>query len=629
MGKTVTAKMHSLICHNIKPSFQDKQAQELDYNCLQIAMSSKKNKKPVRKPPARKAAMKKQTAEEPTTEEPKLTSDEEEPTTQAHVRENSLFLTYHQNHPNYNQAENKPDKHYKAHWALMPHSHIHEWSKANDYPFRPSHDFYWDALAGPVKKDKEPRPLKGLMEKFNKAKVVEWNPDNPISYHNEQLTAAQKQVLSRFATPGNDELTAYDITMAASCVQVYFDLIHKANFGSLQFRHTPDKVWFSKKTQFLLKTLADRTFSQLRDVIYWLARIMAHRDYYFDSNDSKHYNKKTYAAFDEGEKERFDHMIDIFVEITPVVIINEFTKPGEFRFVDYVKDAHIIHKKSPPKIEDQKKYMQRVDFDAVRQHFRELGNANAISTRYLGERYYYTTGRHQNSTDFLWECIEYPDPCLGTNNSHDKKPEATKNLKEYKWDKDIKMPITKTTKGGKKTTKYKTMPLRKIYKERKKNITGKQALEAWAKTTILLPIAIIFNKLQGWRNDNTTQATSFNRGKDKTTGVEQSSHNRVYDYRFITPAESKMLAQDFPSCIDPSLIEMKKHAVPLTNEQKAAQQQEQQQQQPQSNNTQSGKNTNNKKRKTLEQVAAFPADGFNIDGLNDSDDDCHDKIVSI
>ena len=90
-----------------------------------------------------------------------------------------------------------------------------------------------------------------------------------------------------------------------------------------------------------------------------------------------------------------------------------------------------------------------------------------------------------------------------------------------------------------------------------------------------------------------------------------------------------MLAQDFPSCIDPSLIEMKKHAVPLTNEQKAAQQQEQQQQQPQSNNTQSGKNTNNKKRKTLEQVAAFPADGFNIDGLNDSDDDCHDKIVSI
>ena len=263
--------------------------------------------------------------------------------------------------------------------------------------------------------------------------------------------------------------------------------------------------------------------------------------------------------------------------------------------------------------------MRGVSFDTVRSHFRALGQANAISARYLGQQYYHTVwDQDKEATRFLWKCTEYPDPCLDeTNNSHNKESEANSKLKEYKWDKDIQIPIT-ITKGGKKITTYKTMPPRKIYQVRHSTITGKQAYEAWAKTTILLPIAIIFNKLQGWRNDDTTQKTCQNRGENKTTGINQSSINRVYDYRFITPDESKILAENFPSCIDPSLITKKEHVVPLTNkqkQQKAAQNQEKQSKRP--NTIESQPTTNEKKRKRkkkplLETTSTFTWQDFRL-----------------
>ena len=122
----------------------------------------------------------------------------------------------------------------------------------------------------------------------------------------------------------------------------------------------------------------------------------------------------------------------------------------------------------------------------------------------------------------------------------------------------------------------------KIFEKRIIPISGAEAQEAWAKTTVLLPIAIIFNLLQGWRTDDTTQ----------------SSPNRAYDYRFITQDESKMLAQDFPSCIDPSLITKKVYEVPLTNQQKAAPKKKHN---SQSKHKQSNKNTGKKRNRKATQ----------------------------
>jgi hypothetical protein len=561
MSETVTAKMHSLICHNIEPSFQDKQAQELNYNCLQIAMPSKKN-----------------------TEQP----------TKEIVRNTSLFLTYHPNHPEYPTYKTK-DECYTAHLPRIPHQHIFKWNQNNNYPFKPSHAFFWDTLACPIIPESLPHEtFKAEMKRYNNAKIVDWNPDDPISYY-EQLTDAQKKVLNPFAHKDNQKLTAYDITMAASCVQVYFNLIHKAGFGDVQFTHSADgEQELSENSKFLLTTLAEHTHEHIRDIIYWLARIMAHRDYYFDSSTSQH--KQTYADFDEEEKKRFDLIIGLFIDITPIIRINEYTLPAEFKFVEYSPNA------KEPTTQKMKEYMQSLKFETVTHHFRSIGKANAISACYLGQQSYYATWHYKDTkSDYIWACLEYPDPQLATNSNHNIQPEPTDTLKlkKRKWD----TGHATTTKDGKEITVLPT----KIFEKRIIPISGAEAQEAWAKTTVLLPIAIIFNLLQGWRTDDTTQ----------------SSPNRAYDYRFITLDESKMLAQDFPSCIDPSLITKKVYEVPLTNEQKAAPKKkhnsqskhkqsnkntgkkekrnrkatQNKQQKPQSNTTEFGKTTKNQKRK--------------------------------
>ena len=96
--------------------------------------------------------------------------------------------------------------------------------------------------------------LNAEMEMYKYAQIVEWNPDDPISYY-EQLTDAQKEVLAPLAHEDNPELTAYDVTMAASCVQVYFNLIHKAGFGNIQFLCGLDGKEFlhNKNTSFQLR----------------------------------------------------------------------------------------------------------------------------------------------------------------------------------------------------------------------------------------------------------------------------------------------------------------------------------------------------------------------------------------
>ena len=514
------------------------------------------------------------------------------------------------------------DEFYNAHLANIPDEHIHTWSKKNNYPFKPS-EFFWDRVACPINYQKENVDiLNAEMEMYKNAQIVEWNPDDPISYYT-KLTDAQKEVLAPFSHEDNPELTAYDVTMAASCVQVYFNLIHKAGFGNVQFLCGLDGKEYLHKdnTSFQLRPLAQRTESAIRDIIYWLARIMAHRDYYWDSNStSKGLEKKTYAEFDEEEKKRFDLMLDLFIDITPIIRINEYSVPPEFEFVQYE-----ANRTKAPNRQEQKTYMQRVKFEAVRKHFRAFGNYNAISARYLGSVSYHAWGKNQPQTDYTWTCTEYPDPELVPSKNDKKQPEATATieLKEFKWDgcetktttKSAGNNATKTAQTGKgkkkagknatkKTQKGKdkkkpevkgkdqetpniTVLPKRVFQERTTEINATQAFEAWSKTTIPLPIAIIFNQLQGWRNNTTTSQNSANRGKNKLTGEEQSSHNRVYDYRFITPEESKILLQHFPSCIDPSHIKMKVHEVPLTNQQK---QDLELKEQPKNN---TGSNTNN------------------------------------
>ena len=170
-------------------------------------------------------------------------------------------------------------------------------------------------------------------------------------------------------------------------------------------------------------------------------------------------------------------------------------------------------------------------------------------------------------------------------------------------------------------------------------VNGDQARHAWMMSTVPLPIAIIFNKLQGWRNDETTQKNCSNQGTNKDTGLQQSSANRVYDYRYITPEESKMLAKDFPTCIDPSLITMKVHKVPGTNdaqqkEQKAAQKQTQEK--SKNDKTQANNKANKKTRKgrkSLTRKGTYVPTGTclnkSIGSNNDNDSNGSGGIESI
>jgi hypothetical protein len=315
-----------------------------------------------------------------------------------------------------------------------------------------------------------------------------------------------------------------------------------------------------------LNNLALSTHAFVKDIVYWLAKIMAHRNYYFDHHQSNHHNKKYYKDLQPDEKKRFDMLIQLFIEITPTICIGEHTLPSVFEFVKYEKQSTKT-KRTPPTEKQQMKYMQSCEFEAVRKHFRGIGNSNAISTHYLGMQFWTEMERHKSklpalkawgrNLDFEWLCIENPDPELPVlNKKDDQQPITTETLclKKYKWDKDPK-----------------DAKLQKITGEaRYTEVNGQQAQTAWTSGTVPLPIAIIFNQLQGYRNDETTVPNKSNRGIDEKKG-EQSSPNRAYDYRFVSEFELKLLARDFPSCLDPvALIKMNDvHKVPFTNKGKA------------------------------------------------------------
>ena len=399
---------------------------------------------------------------------------------------------------------------YCDHFVEMPTALV-AFNRKYDYPYAPSHSIFIDKLL--VKRPKKVTPAACLKEhakalaKLKEAKILNWKPDDLVKYHSE-LSDQQKLLFDSFdyGEDKPEETSKFDVTLAACLTQQFINLLYKPGLGAVQFWEDENDIPLPEGQRFKLDALVSNTYHQVKYIIWWMAKIMAHRDYYWDKNDRDWTDKcNYYDTFTPAERFRFDQILRIWIHICPEIpIYVHHKKYGTFNWLPAEtttpprrtttkskgtntkgKQKKATNTKSFPKSDEpQLDYMRVVLFDNARKYIREFPNKSAISTKFLGLKY-----------------VEALD------NNHPM------------WDNN--------------------------------KLTAKEAEQLWSRDAALLPLCVLFGTLQGWRNKLTA-----------TANASKKYSNAPKDLLYITPEEAQIINEDFPTLINPPEVPVNRPPVP-------------------------------------------------------------------
>ena len=416
---------------------------------------------------------------------------------------------------------------YSNHLVELPNTLL-AFNEKYNYPFRPSDRIFMDRLPCHTptsgSKDAVLEVRKKARIQLKQAKILEWKPTDLVQYYDE-LSEAQKDFFDCFAYPekSKEALSKYDIALACCLTQWFINLIYKPGLGKVQFWNDLDKsqTILPEEQRFLMESLPRRTYHQVKYIVWWMAKIMAHRDYYWDKNDrklkkypyhqeppksdhkkgrpskklrkSKQENKEEdnkplvpgETCFTEEEKYRFDQILSKWIDICPVIPIYEHTiNHAIMDFLPQLGPGSPQLNTTEEAMEAKLNHMRELNHEAARKCFLQITNSSAISTTFLGMKY-----------------IEAMD------NNH------------KKWDNN--------------------------------KLSGEHAKALWDEKTTLLPLCIVFGQLQGWRNPLTASKNSTS----KYT-------NKPKDLQFITQEELQIINERFPNLMNPPEVDVERPPVP-------------------------------------------------------------------